>query len=135
MLELWTGSLLLVSIWGLLDAGVSVLCGAAVGRYVDSLPRLTAATRMYLLQNLALAVSAAAALVLLAAGVRHGPWFVVGLVLTMGAGSMSTLGALGSSLSVELPLPHTMDRTLGGPALSLHIALGMGAAEDLAEKS
>ena len=36
--------------WGLLDGLVSVLCGAAVGAWVDSQPRLLAASRMYLLQ-------------------------------------------------------------------------------------
>lgn len=36
--------------WGLLDGLVSVLCGAAIGAWVDSQPRLRAASRMYLLQ-------------------------------------------------------------------------------------
>jgi iron-regulated transporter 1 len=99
MLELRPASLLLVAVWGLLDAGAAVAFGAAVGRYVDSRPRLAAASRMYLLQNAALAVSAAAALGLLWGGVRGGAAFWVLLALTMGPGMASTLGALGSSLS------------------------------------
>ena len=87
--------------WGLLDGLVSVLCGAAVGAWVDSQPRLVAASRMYLLQNSSLAASAAAALGLLWSGVRSGPLFWAGLAVTMAAGSASTLGALGSTLSGE----------------------------------
>ncbi|PRW32971.1 TPR repeat-containing isoform B [Chlorella sorokiniana] len=87
--------------WGLLDGLVSVLCGAAVGAWVDSQPRLHAASRMYLLQNSCVAASAAAALGLLWSSVRSGPLFWAGLVVTMAAGSASTLGALGSALSVE----------------------------------
>ena len=99
MLELHPSSLLLVAAWGLLDGAVSVLAGAAVGAWVDRQPRLAAATRMYLLQNAAVAASAAAALSLLLSGVRSGPAFWAGLAATVGAGSASTLGALGSTLS------------------------------------
>lgn len=44
-------SLLLVSVFGLLDAAVSVVFGASVGQWVDRTDRLLAAQRMYLLQN------------------------------------------------------------------------------------
>lgn len=101
MLELHPSSLVLVALWGLVDAAVSVLLGASVGTWVDSQPRLAAASRMYLLQNGCLAVSAATALGLLWSGVRQGPLFAAGLAATMAAGSLSTLGALGSTLSVE----------------------------------
>jgi len=104
MLELHPSSLSFVALWGLLDAALSVACGAAVGAYVDSRPRLVAASRMYLLQNSCVALSAATALALLwtSADAQTGPWYWAGLGLTMGAGSVSTLGALGSTLSGEL---------------------------------
>lgn len=88
--------------WGLLDGLVSVLCGAAVGAWVDAQPRLVAASRMYMLQNVCVVASAVAALALLWSGVRAGPLFWGGLALTMAAGSASTLGALGSTLSGEV---------------------------------
>lgn len=102
MLELHPSSLLLVAVWGLLDGALSVLCGAAVGAWVDRQPRLVAASRMYLLQNSCVALSAATALALLWSSVRTGAAYWAGLALTMAAGSVSTLGALGSTLSGAL---------------------------------
>ena len=64
-------------------------------------PRLQAACSMLLLQNSMVAVSAAAALVLLWTSVRAGPLFYSLLALAMAAGSVSSLGSLGSTLSVE----------------------------------
>lgn len=101
MLELHPTSLVLVATWGLLDAALSVIGGAAVGRYVDGQPRLVAASHMYLLQHGMLSASASAALALLWSGVRKGMLFWTGLVTVISAGAFSTLGALGSTLSVE----------------------------------
>ena len=101
MLELHPSSLALVALWGLLDAALSVLCGAAIGGWVDRQPRLVAASRMYLLQNSMVALSAATALALLWSSAREGALYWAGLALTMGAGAVSTLGAMGGALSGE----------------------------------
>lgn len=101
MLHLQPGSLALVSAFGLLDSAAQVAFGPAVGRYVDSTPRLHAASRLYLLQNSGVAVSACTALALLATGVRSGPVFWVLLAATVAAGCVASVGGMGSTLSVE----------------------------------
>ena len=66
-------------------------------------PRLAAARNMYLLQNVAMGLSAVAAW--LALGLQHGPhppwlfWMCESVLI--GLGSVSSLGALGASVSVE----------------------------------
>lgn len=97
--ELHPSSLVFVALWGLLDSALAAACGGAVGAWVDRQPRLAAASRMYLLQNICVAASAATALALLLSGARSGMLYWLGLAVTMAAGSASTLGALGSTLS------------------------------------
>jgi len=121
MLDIHPSSLLLVSIFGLCDAAFVVLFGPAVGVFVDSMPRLKAACTMYIVQNTAVAVSAASCLTLvlkwgslayppssaetasdiLPPSPHHGLayWFFV--VIAMLAASISSVGALGATLSVE----------------------------------
>ena len=101
MLEVYPSSLLFVSLFGLLDSAAVALGGPAVGAHVDALPRLRAATRMLLVQNAAVAASAAAALALLWTGVRGGATFWLLMGVAIGAGCASSLGALGSTLSGE----------------------------------
>ena len=98
-LELRPSSLALVAIWGLLDAALSVACGPALGAWVDRQPRLRAASRMYLLQNSMIGASATIALCLLWSPRHEGALFWVGVAATMAAGSLSTVGARGSTLS------------------------------------
>ncbi|KAL4422722.1 hypothetical protein ABPG75_008919 [Micractinium tetrahymenae] len=108
MLELHPSSLAFVALWGLLDSALAAACGGAVGAWVDRQPRLAAASRMYLLQNCCVAASAATALALLLSRARSGALYWLGLGVTMAAGSASTLGALGSTLSVEREWTKTL---------------------------
>ena len=66
-----------------------------------STPRLHAASRLYLLQNSGVAVSACTALGLLATGVRSGPVFWALLAATVASGCLASVGGMGSTLSVE----------------------------------
>ncbi|KAK9817605.1 hypothetical protein WJX74_011025 [Apatococcus lobatus] len=103
LLQLQPGSLRLVSIFGLADGGLQGLLGGAVGAYIDRRPRLNAARNMYLLQNVAVGLSAVAAW--LALGLQQGSqsallfWSCV--ILLIALGSISSLGALGATVSVE----------------------------------
>ncbi len=54
-------TLLLVSLYGLLDALVKLACGSAIGSFVDRTERWPAATAMYCLQNGCIAASAVCA--------------------------------------------------------------------------
>ncbi|KAI3430443.1 hypothetical protein D9Q98_005038 [Chlorella vulgaris] len=109
MLELQPNSLRLVAVWGLVDAAAAVAFGGALGRYVDGcLSRVQAASQMYVLQNAMLVISAVASLLLLWSDVRSGPAFWAALLVMMGAGAASTLGALGSTLSVEREWTKTL---------------------------
>ena len=76
MLQLQDGkSLVLLSVSGLVD-GASVVCaGAAVGRFVDAMPRLAAARLMYVLQNAGVFASAGCILVALELAPRGSPAF------------------------------------------------------------
>ena len=107
LLHLKPDSFTLVALFGLLAAALAVVAGAAVGAYVDREERLRAACTMYLLQNSMVALSCGAALALLARGGGGGggevegllSWLLLGVVVV--AGAVSSLGALGATLSVE----------------------------------
>ena len=71
-------------------------------------PRLQAATRLICMQNVAVAVSALASLALLWGGITAGPLFYAFMALAMAAGSVSSLGSLGNSLSVEREWTKTL---------------------------
>lgn len=62
--------------------------------------RLKAACSMYVLQNTAVALSALCALISLHSA-EGSAWFWAGAICTIGIGSISSVGAQGSSLSVE----------------------------------
>jgi len=62
--------------------------------------RLRAACSMYVLQNTAVALSALCALISLHSA-EGSAWFWAGAICTIGIGSISSVGAQGSSLSVE----------------------------------
>lgn len=109
--ELHPSSLAFVALWGLLDSALAATCGGAVGAWVDRQPRMVAAARMYLLQNCCVAASAATALALLLSEARSGLLYWLGLAMTMAAGSASTLGALGSTLSGQ----HSRAQQGGAP--------------------
>lgn len=115
-----------MALWGLLDSALTAACGGAVGAWVDRQPRLAAASRMYLLQNCCVAASAGTALVLLLSGARSGLLYWLGLVVTMAAGSASTLGALGSTLSGQRSgaqqSGHRMQEVASQPARCHHSA-------------
>lgn len=64
-------------------------------------PRLQAACTMLMLQNSMVAASATAALALLWGGAREGPLFYSLLAVAMAAGAVSSLGSMGSTVSVE----------------------------------
>jgi iron-regulated transporter 1 len=135
MLEIHPSSLILVSTFGLCDAAAVVLFGPAVGLFVDSMPRLKAACTMYIIQNTAVAVSAASCLTLvlrwgspdypssssssssetaldtLVALPHHGLAYWTFVAIAMLTGSISSIGALGATLSVE----REWTKTLSGP--------------------
>lgn len=118
MLDIHPSSLLLVSIFGLCDAAAVVILGPAVGSFLDKTPRLRAACTMYVAQNACVAISAAACLALVlkwgsaATAVvvtAHGGiiyWIFV--VVAIMAGSLSSVGALGATLSVEREWTKTL---------------------------
>jgi iron-regulated transporter 1 len=129
MLEIHPSSLLLVSIFGLCDAAAVVVFGPAVGIFVDSMPRLKAACTMYIVQNTAVAVSAASCLTLVlkwgssatgsssatatataaaAVAPHHGVAYWIFVVMAMTAGAISSIGALGATLSVEREWTKTL---------------------------
>jgi len=62
--------------------------------------RMKAACSMYVLQNTAVALSALCALISLHSA-EGSAWFWAGAICTIGIGSISSVGAQGSSLSVE----------------------------------
>jgi hypothetical protein len=102
MLRLAPSSLLLVSVFGLVDSGLLVILGPAMGAFVDSTPRLRAACLAYAVQGVAVAASAAVILVLLAAKeLRQGPVFLALVALAMAAGALGSAGASAATLSVE----------------------------------
>jgi solute carrier family 40 (iron-regulated transporter), member 1 len=125
MLEIHPSSLLLVSIFGLCDAAAVVIFGPAVGTFVDSMPRLKAASTMYIIQNTAVAVSAASCLTLVfkwgtlantsaaaaATSPHHGVAYWIFVVIAMVTGSISSIGALGATLSVEREWTKTLSGT------------------------
>ena len=110
MLDIHPTSLLLVSIFGLCDAAAIVIFGPVVGAFVDSSPRLPAATSMYIMQNTCVAISAASCLTLVRSwGSVSSPtppphtalWYWVLVSVAIISGSLSSVGALGATLSVE----------------------------------
>lgn len=98
--DLYPSSLLLVAGYGLLDDLVQVLSGPALGRYIDRTERYSAATRMYAVQHILVAVSCGAAigayLTLPGSALRAGLATAV-----LATGALAGVGASGSSLSVE----------------------------------
>lgn len=101
MLQLRPQSLALVSAYGLADSGAQVLTGAAVGSYLSRTGRLRGASRMYMMQNAAVAASAAAVFPLLSGSPPAGLMFWVATCITIACGSISSVGAMGSTLAVE----------------------------------
>jgi hypothetical protein len=65
LIELYPDTLLLVALYGLLDALVKLVTGSAIGSYIDRTERWPAATLMYLLQNGCIAASAVTAALLI----------------------------------------------------------------------
>ena len=55
LIELYPDSLLLVSLYGLLDNGIRVTLGSAMGGYIDRAERWHGARNCYLLQNVCIA--------------------------------------------------------------------------------
>jgi solute carrier family 40 (iron-regulated transporter), member 1 len=101
MLEVRPTSLLLVALFGLADAGAQLLFVPVIGTYLDRTPRLKGACAMYALQNTAVAVSAAAALCILNLHLEGGPAFDLLVGLAIAAGSLSSVGAAGATITVE----------------------------------
>ncbi|KAL3161599.1 hypothetical protein ABBQ32_010458 [Trebouxia sp. C0010 RCD-2024] len=100
MLEVYPSSLALVSAFGLVDSLAKVFCGSSVGSYIDRTTRLKAACSMYVMQHTALVLSALSALVSLQSH-QGSAVFWTGVACTIGFGSVSSIGAQGSTLSVE----------------------------------
>jgi hypothetical protein len=65
LIELYPDTLLLVALYGLLDALVKLVTGSAIGSYIDRTERWPAATLMYILQNGCIAASAVTAALLI----------------------------------------------------------------------
>lgn len=107
MLQVHPSSLLLVSVFGLCDAATIALFGPAIGTLVDSSPRLRAACTMYIVQNVAVFASALMCLALLWQR-PEGTIFWVLVSCAIVSGSVSSLGALGASLSVEREWTKTL---------------------------
>eukprot|EP00891_Asterochloris_glomerata_P005298 jgi/Astpho2/5298/e_gw1.00075.46.1_t len=107
MLELYPRSLVLVSAFGLLDGGAQLLSGASIGQYIDRTDRLRCATSMYIIQNAAVAASAATALISFHAP-SGTPLFWIPVSATILIGSISSVGAMGSTLSVEKEWTKTL---------------------------
>ncbi|MEW5305959.1 MAG: hypothetical protein WDW36_008468 [Sanguina aurantia] len=91
----------MVSIYGLLDNGVRVLCGAAVGTYIDRTDLVTSATHMLVFQNSCIIISAVCGVALLQASFASTALFWLPISGMMGAGACSSIGSSGVQISVE----------------------------------
>ncbi|MEW5318688.1 MAG: hypothetical protein WDW38_009890 [Sanguina aurantia] len=91
----------MVSIYGLLDNVVRVLCGAAVGTYIDRTDLVTSATHMLVFQNSCIIISAACGVALLQASFTSAALFWLPISGMMGAGACSSIGSSGVQISVE----------------------------------
>ena len=109
LVHLYDGSLFMVAVFGLLDSLVIVLSSPFLGRYVDSSERYTAATTMYFVQNIATAVSSVGLWMLLyRKEMKHGMLGVVFVGLCILSACAASLGAVGSSISVEREWTKTL---------------------------
>lgn len=116
LIKLFPDSLLLVSIFGLLDNIVRLLFGSVIGQFVDRKERLEGALTCYGIQNVCIGTSAAAAavLTLLDTGKdgslqpSHTVWTWILTVIVLLAGASSSIGSLGAAVAVEREYAKTL---------------------------
>ncbi|KAF8060042.1 solute carrier family 40 member 1 [Scenedesmus sp. PABB004] len=109
LMRLAPASLLLVSAYGLLEDVARLGAGPLVGGYVDRTERLPAAVACYGVQNGAIAVSAAAAGLLVRFGASLGAAASGALLwTTVLAGACSSVGSLGAAVAVEREWPAVL---------------------------
>ena len=102
LVQLYDDSLFMVALFGLLDSLVVALSSPYLGRYVDASERYTAATTMYFVQNLGTFVSSIGFWTLLyRKDMNHGVLSASFALLCILSACISSLGATGSSISVE----------------------------------
>ena len=109
LLDILPNSLLLVSIFGLLDNGVRVIFGGMVGRYIDKSPRLQGAVNCYVFQNLCIAAAGLGLSASLAGLLEHQSvsyWIIVSFSLVLAA--LASVGSSGIQISVERSFPKVL---------------------------
>ena len=95
-------SLFMVSLFGMFDSLTVALLTPYTASFVDSMERYQAATSMYFVQNLGTFISSAGFLVLLFANTMKTGFMGVSVVgISIVAACISSLGAMGSTISVE----------------------------------
>ena len=95
-------SLFMVSLFGLFDSLSVALLTPYMASFVDSMERYQAATSMYFVQNLGTCVSSAGFLVLLSSDWMQNGFMAIFVVsICIIAACISSLGAMGSTISVE----------------------------------
>ena len=109
LLELLPDSLLLVSIFGLLDNGVRVVFGGMVGRYIDKAPRLQGAIRCYLFQNICIVCAGFGLSAAIGGQIDRDSsmyWIIVSVSLLLAA--LASVGSSGVQISVERSMPKVI---------------------------
>lgn len=102
LVQLYNDSLFMVALFGLLDSLAIVLSSPYLGRYVDRSERYSAASNMYFWQNIGTFVSSLGFWILLHRDEKKdGPVGVSFAVLCILSACISSVGAMGSCISVE----------------------------------
>ncbi|GAX73942.1 hypothetical protein CEUSTIGMA_g1392.t1 [Chlamydomonas eustigma] len=116
LIDLYPDSLLLVSIYGLVDNSVRVTLGGVIGSYLDRAERWPGARNCYMLQN-GLIFGAGAGMSVVLSGVLGEPgtptedmkvWYWLVVVASLGMTSVSGVGSLGITIAVEKNLPKQL---------------------------
>ncbi|GAX73941.1 hypothetical protein CEUSTIGMA_g1391.t1 [Chlamydomonas eustigma] len=116
LIDLYPDSLLLVSIYGVLDNAVRVTLGGVIGSYLDRAERWPGARNCYMLQN-GLIFGAGAGMSVVLSGVLGEPgtptedmkwlyWLLVGSSLMLS--SASSIGSTGIMIAVEKRMPKLL---------------------------
>ncbi len=102
LVQLYNDSLFMVALFGLLDSLLVAISSPYLGRYVDATERYNAASSMYFVQNTGTFVSSLGFWILLyREELKHGVIGVSFASLCILSACASSLGAMGSCISVE----------------------------------
>ncbi len=109
LIQLYPNSLLLVSVYGMLDNAARISMGGAIGAYIDRAERWEGARNCYLIQNACISGSGVCMAVVLSgllgtpgsigADQQTAYWALVAAALLMSA--MSSVGSTGITIAVE----------------------------------